>query len=88
MATRFRDQTVEFPGTTCHTVEIERASPVNYHDAIARADELTPQPIDAKLFLPTGVSKPACVIVVPGSTKPLDGDGSARWYRASDGSLT
>jgi len=67
MATRFRDQAVEFPGTTCHTVEIESASPVNYHDAIARADELTPQPIDAKLFLPTGVSKPACVIVVPGS---------------------
>ena len=67
MTTRFRDQNIEFNGTTCHTVEIASASPVNYFEAITKFAALPEQVIDGKLILPDAVSNPACVIIVPGS---------------------
>ena len=50
---RFRSREVEFAnGARGRNLEIPSASPLNYHQAIARPAEMPVVTVDGKLFLP------------------------------------
>jgi dienelactone hydrolase len=68
---RFRDRTLTLRnGSVGTNIEIASASPVNYYQAISRADDMASVTIDGKLFLPAAGPQAGglpLVIVVPGS---------------------
>ena len=64
---RFRDRSITYAGVTGEVVSIPSANPINYHQAITDPDGCERIDIDAQLFVPDGVERPATVIVVPGS---------------------
>ncbi|MEM8705200.1 MAG: dienelactone hydrolase family protein [Actinomycetota bacterium] len=64
---RFRDRTITYAGVTGEVLTIPSANPVNHRQAINDPDGCASIDIDAQLFVPEGVERPATVIVVPGS---------------------
>ena len=66
---RFCDQQIRLAsGVKGEDIEISSASPVNFHQAICAAEEMSPTLVDGKLFLPRGIEGPLpLVIVCPGS---------------------
>ncbi len=67
--TRLCDSDIVFAnGCVGRNIEIETASPVNYHQVISIPRDMPRAVIDAKLFLPPGAERAVpVVIVVPGS---------------------
>jgi dienelactone hydrolase len=68
---RLRDRDLTFAnGVAGRTLVVPSASPVNYHQAISRPQEMPAVIVDGKLFLPPGADPRApspAIIVVPGS---------------------
>ena len=64
---RFRERLLTFAGVPGEVLTIPSANPINHHQAINDPGGCEPIDIDAQLFVPDGVERPATVIVVPGS---------------------
>ncbi|MEO0494442.1 MAG: dienelactone hydrolase family protein [Actinomycetota bacterium] len=64
---RFRDRSITYAGVAGEVLTIPSANPVNHHQAITDPDGCERIDIDAQLFVPEGSTRPATVIVVPGS---------------------
>ncbi|MEM9132263.1 MAG: dienelactone hydrolase family protein [Actinomycetota bacterium] len=64
---RFRHRSITYSGVTGEVLTIPSANPVNYHQAITDPAGCDRVDIDAQLFVPVAESRPATVIVVPGS---------------------
>ena len=73
---RFRSREVEFVnGARGRDLDVPSASPLNYHQAIARPESMPAVTVDGKLFLPprgTGKAPHPAIIVAPGSLGVAD----------------